>query len=98
MAQEKARTGDPVQAALGGALEKVVLDGKVHMMTLPGATPIEGGLPIVWRDTFVGAIGISGVQSFQGRDPVPRPASMRCRGEVMATTRGRMSPCRRRAR
>ena len=47
------------------AMEKVVLDGKVHMMTLPGATMIEGGLPIVFRDAFVGAIGVSGVQSSQ---------------------------------
>lgn len=64
VAQEKARTAILFKRP-SAALEKVVLDGKVHMMTLPGATTIEGGLPIVWRDAFVGAIGISGVQSFQ---------------------------------
>jgi len=35
------------------------------MMMLPGATPIEGGLPLVYRGEVVGAIGVSGVQSSQ---------------------------------
>ena len=47
------------------ALEKVVADGRIAMTTLPGATMVEGGLPIVFRDCFVGAIGVSGVQSSQ---------------------------------
>ncbi len=64
VAQEKARTAILFKRP-SKALEAAVLDGKPHMMTLPGATPIEGGLPIVWRDSFVGAIGVSGVQSFQ---------------------------------
>ena len=64
VAQEKARTAIMFKRP-SAAMEKVVLDGKVHMMTLPGATMIEGGLPIVFRDAFVGAIGVSGVQSSQ---------------------------------
>lgn len=64
VAQEKARTAVMFKRP-SKALETVVLDGKVHMMTLPGATTIEGGLPIVWQDAVVGAIGVSGVQSFQ---------------------------------
>jgi uncharacterized protein GlcG (DUF336 family) len=35
------------------------------MMMLPGATPIEGGVPLIYRGEFVGAIGVSGVQSSQ---------------------------------
>jgi uncharacterized protein GlcG (DUF336 family) len=35
------------------------------MMMLPGATPIEGGLPLVRDGQYLGAIGISGVQSFE---------------------------------
>ena len=35
------------------------------MMGLPGAVPLEGGVPLVKDGQFVGAIGVSGVQSFQ---------------------------------
>ena len=34
-------------------------------MSLSGVTPVEGGLPIVAEGQFVGAIGVSGVQSSQ---------------------------------
>ncbi len=45
------------------AIETAVKSGRNVMMVLPGATPIEGGLPLVRDGQFVGAIGISGVQS-----------------------------------
>jgi len=35
------------------------------MMGLPGAVPLEGGVPLVKDGQFLGAIGVSGVQSFQ---------------------------------
>jgi uncharacterized protein GlcG (DUF336 family) len=35
------------------------------MLALPGATPIEGGLPLMNSDRLVGGIGVSGVQSAQ---------------------------------
>jgi uncharacterized protein GlcG (DUF336 family) len=35
------------------------------MLTLPGATPIEGGLPLLNNGQLIGAIGVSGVQSPQ---------------------------------
>lgn len=64
VAQEKAKTAllfkRPTQA-----IEAVVAKGRNVMMMLPGATPIEGGLPLVRDGQFVGAIGISGVQSFE---------------------------------
>jgi glc operon protein GlcG len=47
------------------AIEDVVLEGRVVMMGLPGAVPLEGGLPLVKDGHFLGAIGVSGVQSFQ---------------------------------
>ena len=64
VAQEKARSAILFKRPTL-ALEKVVADGRVAMTTLPGATMVEGGLPIVHRDAFVGAIGVSGVQSSQ---------------------------------
>jgi uncharacterized protein GlcG (DUF336 family) len=46
-------------------IEDNVTEGRVAMMGLPGAVPLEGGVPLVKDGQFVGAIGVSGVQSFQ---------------------------------
>lgn len=64
VAQEKARTAVLFRRP-SKALEDTVLGGKPHMMTLPGATTIEGGLPLVHNGQVVGAIGVSGVMSHQ---------------------------------
>ena len=64
VAQEKARTAIMFKRPTA-ALEKVGADGRVAMTTMPGATMVEGGLPIVYKDVFVGAIGCSGMQSSQ---------------------------------
>ena len=47
------------------AIEDVVLEGRTVMMGLPGAVPLEGGVPLIKDGMFLGAIGVSGVQSFQ---------------------------------
>ncbi|HEY8065275.1 MAG TPA: heme-binding protein [Methylosinus sp.] len=47
------------------ALEDIVAGGRAAMLSLPGVTAVEGGLPLVYRGDIVGAIGVSGVQSFQ---------------------------------
>ena len=47
------------------ALEDAIAGGRVAVLGLPGATPIEGGLPIVVGGKIVGAIGVSGVTSQQ---------------------------------
>jgi glc operon protein GlcG len=47
------------------ALEDVIGAGKLHMLGLPGATLIEGGLPLLVDGHPVGAIGVSGVTSAQ---------------------------------
>lgn len=47
------------------AFEAAVLAGRSVMMMMPGATPIEGGLPLIRDGQFLGAIGISGLQSFE---------------------------------
>lgn len=58
------------------AMEDAVLCGRPVVMTLPGATPIEGGLPLVRNGQFLGAIGISGVQSFE--DGIIAAAGVAC--------------------
>jgi glc operon protein GlcG len=47
------------------AVEDTVTEGRVVMMGLPGVVPLEGGVPLIKDGQHVGAIGISGVQSFQ---------------------------------
>jgi len=47
------------------AIEDNVVEGRIVMMGLPGAVPLEGDVPLVKDGQFVGAIGVSGVQSFQ---------------------------------
>jgi uncharacterized protein GlcG (DUF336 family) len=47
------------------ALEDVVAGGRIVVMKLAGATPVEGGLPIVVNGEYLGAIGVSGVTSAQ---------------------------------
>jgi uncharacterized protein GlcG (DUF336 family) len=64
VAQEKARTALMFKRP-SKAFEDMVASGKVQMMILPGATPIEGGLPLTLAGEIVGAIGISGVTSQQ---------------------------------
>jgi glc operon protein GlcG len=47
------------------AIEDAVTAGRMVLMHLPGATPIEGGIPLVRDGEFLGAIGVSGLQSFE---------------------------------
>ncbi|MBP6057988.1 MAG: heme-binding protein [Nitrosomonas sp.] len=45
--------------------EENIVQGQLRYLNLPGTLPIEGGLPIIIHDQFVGAVGVSGVRSFQ---------------------------------
>ena len=64
VAQEKARTALLFKRP-SKAIEEAIAGGRVVMLTLPGATPIEGGLPLLNKGEIIGAIGVSGVQSSQ---------------------------------
>lgn len=64
VAQHKARTAALFRRPTK-ALEEIVSGGRVAMLSLPNITPVEGGLPLVYEGQIVGAIGVSGVQSFQ---------------------------------
>jgi len=64
IAQHKARTAAAFRRPTK-ALEDIVAGGRVAMLSLPNITPVEGGVPLVYRGDVVGAIGVSGVQSFQ---------------------------------
>ena len=47
------------------AMEDAVAGGRAVVMRLPGALPVEGGLPITVDGRIIGGIGVSGVQSVQ---------------------------------
>ena len=64
VSQEKARTAFLFKRTTK-SIEEAVVGGRTVMLTLPGATPIEGGLPLLHEGRVVGAIGVSGVQSSQ---------------------------------
>ncbi len=64
VAQEKARTAYLFRRPTK-KLEEAILGGRTIMLNLPQATPIEGGVPLMNKGEMIGAIGVSGVQSFQ---------------------------------
>jgi uncharacterized protein GlcG (DUF336 family) len=64
VAQEKARTAFLFRRSTK-VMEETVVGGRVVMLNLPGNTPVEGGVPLFSEGQLVGAIGVSGVQSFQ---------------------------------
>jgi uncharacterized protein GlcG (DUF336 family) len=61
---EKARTSAAFKRP-SKAFEDTVLGGKTQYLRLPGALPVEGGLPLLVDGKVVGAIGVSGATSAQ---------------------------------
>jgi len=45
------------------AFEDAIAGGRNAILALHGATPLEGGLPVIVNGQVVGAIGVSGVKS-----------------------------------
>ncbi|MBI5751892.1 MAG: heme-binding protein [Hydrogenophilales bacterium] len=64
VAQAKARTALAFKRPTK-VWSEALKGGRMQILGLPGATPIEGGLPLVLKGEFLGAIGVSGVTSEQ---------------------------------
>jgi uncharacterized protein GlcG (DUF336 family) len=64
IAVEKARTAAMFRRPTK-MLEEAIAGGRNAILGMPGATPIEGGLPIVVAGKVIGGIGISGLTSPQ---------------------------------
>lgn len=64
VAQEKAGTAIRFKRPTK-ALEDAVAGGRIVVMKLPQAVPVEGGIPIVVDGEYLGAIGVSGGTSAQ---------------------------------
>lgn len=63
--QEKAKSA-AVSRRTTKVSEDMIRDGKIGFLTINAANGmLEGGEPIVYQGQVVGAVGISGVQSFQ---------------------------------
>lgn len=45
--------------------EDAVLNGRLIHLAIPGIVPAEGGVPLLRDGRVVGAVGVSGVRSFQ---------------------------------
>jgi len=45
------------------ALEDAIAGGRQALLGVPGALPLEGGLPVVLAGVIVGAVGVSGMAS-----------------------------------
>ena len=64
VATEKARTAIAFRRPTK-VLEGNITENRLQYLGLPGALPIEGGLPITVDGQFIGAVGVSGVRSHQ---------------------------------
>ena len=64
IAQEKARTAARFKRP-SKSLEDALAGGRQAILGIPGATPVEGGIPLVIEGKIVGAVGVSGATSAQ---------------------------------
>jgi uncharacterized protein GlcG (DUF336 family) len=63
IAVEKGRTAAETRRSTANWQERV--GKRVELLRMPGVTPVQGGLPIVFDGICVGAVGVSGVQSHE---------------------------------
>jgi len=64
VAVEKAKTSAMYRRS-SKELEDNIGAGRVAVLGLPGATPIDGGLPLVVGGKMIGAVGVSGMAAVQ---------------------------------
>ena len=64
VSRAKARTAARFRRPTRG-LDSALTAGRLAILGLEGATPVEGGVPIVVGGEVVGAVGVSGVTSAQ---------------------------------
>ena len=64
IATEKGRTAAETRRSTA-MWEERVKSGRMAMLSMPGVTPVQGGLPIVVDGDCIGGVGVSGVQSHE---------------------------------
>lgn len=60
VALKKAQAAVRFRRPTKGFEDRVIKDGRVNLLSLPGIVAVEGGLPLVVDGAVVGAIGVSG--------------------------------------
>lgn len=60
VALAKAQVAARFRRATKAFEDRVIRDGRVNMLSLPGIVAVEGGLPFLVDGAVVGAIGVSG--------------------------------------
>jgi uncharacterized protein GlcG (DUF336 family) len=60
VALKKAQAAVRFRRPTKGFEDRVIKDGRVNLLSLPGMVAVEGGLPLVVDAAVVGAIGVSG--------------------------------------
>jgi glc operon protein GlcG len=65
VAIQKAKTAVSFKRPTKALEDAVITGGRTVVLSLPGAVPIEGGLPLVVDGKVLGAVGVSGVTAQQ---------------------------------
>jgi glc operon protein GlcG len=65
VAIQKAKTAVSFKRPTKALEDAVITGGRTVVLSLPGAVPIEGGLPLMVDNKMIGAIGVSGVTAQQ---------------------------------
>ena len=65
VAIQKAQTAVNFKRPSKALEEALINNNRTPILKLPGAIPIEGGVPIVVNDKVIGAIGVSGATAQQ---------------------------------
>jgi glc operon protein GlcG len=65
VAIQKAKTAVSFKRPTKALEDAVLTGGRTVVLSLPGALPIEGGLPLIMDGKVIGAIGVSGVTAQQ---------------------------------
>nr|WP_315201621.1 heme-binding protein [uncultured Albidiferax sp.] len=56
----KARAANGIKAPTKAIEEQILNNNKLNLLGVPGAFPVEGGVPLVANNQIIGAIGASG--------------------------------------
>lgn len=56
----KAKAANGIKAPTKAIADMIVKQGVVNLIAVPGAMPVEGGVPIIVNNEVIGAIGVSG--------------------------------------
>ena len=67
VAQEKARTAALLRAPFK-LFEDFINGGRPSVLSTPGLTPLQGGVPLTAGDEVIGAVGVSGGNGEQDTD------------------------------